>query len=112
MINPQTLASAIKSAAKLKGITIKKMLTECELGINTLSSMQSGGYFPRLEALVKIADYLDVSIDYLLGRGIPDASRLPHSGNNDIDNIVKDLLNKDITPDDIEVIKAVLNKYR
>ena len=44
------------------------MLKDCDLSINTLSSMQSGGYFPRLEAIAKIADYLNVSIDYLLGR--------------------------------------------
>ena len=25
-------------------------------------------YYPRLEALTKIADYLDCSVDYLLGR--------------------------------------------
>lgn len=44
------------------------MLSDCDLSINTLSSMQAGGYYPRLEAITKIADYLDVSIDYLLGR--------------------------------------------
>lgn len=44
------------------------MLSDCNLSVNTLSSMQSGGYYPRLEAIAKIADYLDCSVDYLLGR--------------------------------------------
>ena len=35
---------------------------------NTLSNMQSGGFFPRAETIVRIADYLDCSVDYLLGR--------------------------------------------
>ena len=43
------------------------MLSDCQLSVNTLS-MQDGGYYPRLDAIFKIADYLDVSIDYLLGR--------------------------------------------
>lgn len=68
MNNSQELAILIKSIAKSKNITIKEMLTNCKLSINTLSSMQSGGYFPRVEALAKIADYLDCSVDYLLGR--------------------------------------------
>lgn len=30
--------------------------------------MSTNGYFPRLDNLVKIADYLDCSIDYLVNR--------------------------------------------
>lgn len=68
MKTSQELANIIKELAKSKNITVGKMLSDCNLSINTLSSMQSGGYFPRLEAIVKIADYLDCSLDYLLGR--------------------------------------------
>lgn len=68
MINSQELANLIKDVAKSKKIAVGRMLSDCELSINTLSSMQSGGYYPRLEAITKIADYLDVSVDYLLGR--------------------------------------------
>ena len=68
MNNSQEVAKTIKSFAKSKNITIGRMLSDCELSINTLSSMQSGGYYPRLEAISKIADYLDCSVDYLLGR--------------------------------------------
>ena len=68
MNNSQEVAITIKSYAKSKKITVGKMLSDCELSINTLSSMQSGGYYPRLEAISKIADYLDCSVDYLLGR--------------------------------------------
>lgn len=76
MNNSQEVATTIKSLAKKKKITIKQMLSECELSINTLSSMQSGGYYPRVEALAKIADYLDCSVDYLLGRtDIPEINK-------------------------------------
>ena len=68
MKTPQEIASTIKELAKAKKITIGKMLSDCELGVNTISSMQAGGFFPRLESINKIADYLDVSVDYLLGR--------------------------------------------
>ena len=68
MHNSQELANIIKKTAKSKNIAVGKMLADCGLSINTLSSMQSGGYYPRLEAIAKIADYLDCSVDYLLGR--------------------------------------------
>lgn len=68
MKNPQEIAKTIKEIAKDKKITVGKMLADCELGVNTLSSMQAGGFFPRLEAINKIADYLGVSVDFLLGR--------------------------------------------
>ena len=68
MHNSQEIAGRIKARAKLKGFAVGKMLADCELSVNTLSSMQAGGYYPRLEAISKIADYLDCSVDYLLGR--------------------------------------------
>ena len=68
MNNSQEVAITIKELAKKQKITLKELLSKCELSINTLSSMQSGGYYPRIESIVKIADYLDCSVDYLLGR--------------------------------------------
>jgi len=68
MHNSQEVAITIKALAKQNKITIKELLSEFNLSINTLSSMQSGGFYPRIEAIVKIADYLDCSVDYLLGR--------------------------------------------
>lgn len=82
MNNSQELAILIKELAKEKNISIGKMLSDCNLSINTLSSMKSGGFFPRVEALAKIADYLECSIDYLLGRtddpGTGDQANMDH----------------------------------
>lgn len=68
MQNPQSVSDKIKETAKRKNVSIGKMLADCGLSKNTLSSMQSGGFLPRTETLTKIADYLDCSVDYLLGR--------------------------------------------
>lgn len=68
MYNSQNISDRIKQCTKIKKTSIGKMLSDCELSKNTLSTMQSGGYLPRTETLAKIADYLDVSVDYLLGR--------------------------------------------
>lgn len=67
MNSPKELANVIKKRAKSLNISIGALLSNCELSKNTLSSMQSGGYYPRIEAICKIADCLDCSVDYLLG---------------------------------------------
>lgn len=58
----------IKIMAKEKGVKIIDMLEQCELNKNTLSSMKSRNSWIQSNSLAKIADYLDCSVDYLLGR--------------------------------------------
>lgn len=70
----------IKSRAKENGISVKTMLEDCGLNKNTLSSMQSRGSWLQSNSLAKIADYLDCSVDYLLGR--VDTSNGTYSINN------------------------------
>ncbi len=89
MYTAQQTAEKIKSHAKSKNILIKDMLEECELSKNALSSMLSRGSWLQANNLARIADYLDCSIDYLMGRTdtpevnhfskiIPNATLIPH----------------------------------
>lgn len=61
-------AERIKAVAKSKNIAIKDLLSNCELSKNALSSMLSRGSWLQANNLARIADYLDCSVDYLLGR--------------------------------------------
>ena len=63
----QDIAFRIKSTAKLKQITMKQLLSECNLNINAVSEFSKGKNLSCV-SLAKIADYLDCSVDYLLGR--------------------------------------------
>jgi len=65
--NIQEISQKIKDECKLKGIIIKKVLVDCKLSTSTVSNM-SNGRMPRIDTVAKIADYLDCSVDYLLGR--------------------------------------------
>ncbi len=62
------VADRIKQLLKSHKISASKMLADCGMNKNALYTMQSSGYLPRLEAVAQIADYLDCSVDYLLGR--------------------------------------------
>ncbi|MBP0987367.1 MAG: helix-turn-helix transcriptional regulator [Oscillospiraceae bacterium] len=74
--NPQEVAKTIKDEAKRQGLPVGKLLRDLGLSKNAISSMNAG-YYPQLENLVKIADILGVSLDYLLGRSVPEKEKAP-----------------------------------
>lgn len=82
------LAISIKGIAKQRNIVIKDMLNDCDLGSNTMSSLYHGKQI-SFSSLAKIADYLNCSVDYLLGRtNNPDmSSRLPELTKEEWDKI-------------------------
>ena len=51
-----------------KGITQKELAEKLSIALRTYQCYEQGVRFPSLELLIKIGDYLDVSIDYLFGR--------------------------------------------
>lgn len=67
MYDSNDIASRIKAVAKERGVSVRQMLADIGLGFNTMSNMKNGST-PKSENLAKIADYLDCSVDYLLGR--------------------------------------------
>ena len=67
MYNNQQMAERIKKRAKTQNIALKNMLIELELGINLISHLAKGQNITAMN-LARIADYLNCSVDYLLGR--------------------------------------------
>lgn len=61
------IADRIKFKVREKNILMKDMLKACELGINTVSKLADGKDIYS-KNLAKIADYLNCSVDYILGR--------------------------------------------
>ena len=67
MYNYLEIANRIKDRAKEQKKSLKEILTTCGLGINTISKISKGADV-HAQNLGKIADCLDCSVDYLLGR--------------------------------------------
>lgn len=67
MIYSQETVQRIRLVAKEKNITIKQLLEVCGLGKNTIAKMTSGNDI-QTHNFAKIADCLECSVDYLLGR--------------------------------------------
>lgn len=67
LYNSPDIAGRIKVRAKQLKRSLKDVLVSCELGSNTISSMLHGRALAS-DSLARIADELDCSVDYLLGR--------------------------------------------
>lgn len=67
MYEAEHLGERIKARAKDKGITLKTLWEACGLGRGTMSNLADGRSLAH-DSLARIADYLDCSVDYLLGR--------------------------------------------
>lgn len=91
MYNSNNVAERINFTLKAKNIQQKIMLEECHLNRNTISSMLSRGSMIKADSLAKIADYLDVSVDYLLGRtNYPNIVQADENGKPIINSDVED----------------------
>ncbi len=70
------LSTRIKEQCKINQIAIKTLLEKCDMNRNTIYDLEKKGAFPSSDRLSRIADYLDCSVDYLLGRtDIPEINR-------------------------------------
>ena len=58
----------LKEIRKLKGISQLKLAIDLNTSQNTISRYETGEREPGINELIKIADYFDISVDYLLER--------------------------------------------
>lgn len=63
-----TFGKRLNLVRKERGQTAQSMADMLGIGLRSYRAYESGDREPYFETLVKIADYLDVSTDYLLGR--------------------------------------------
>ncbi len=67
-MNNTQFVSTIKFLCKTKGITISMLLENCSLRKSLIYDVEKRNAKPSVEIVESIADYLDCSVDYLLGR--------------------------------------------
>ena len=67
MNNTQIIDEKKKKQAQIKGLTVKKILEVCAIDKNIVNKL-ANGKDTCTQNILKIADCLDCSVDYLLGR--------------------------------------------
>ena len=99
------VAERIKAVAKSKNIPLKSLLDKVGLGVNTMINMKTS--MPKSDNLAKIADYLDVSVDYLLGR-----SDSPPPARDDLFRMVAEIDDTDELLALLDIVNKKLQKRR
>lgn len=66
MYKSSDVADRLRYMAKLRGITMKDALKEADVSTNIMTNMRKS--MPNAITLAKLADRLECSVDYLLGR--------------------------------------------
>lgn len=67
MYDSHETRNRIKTQCKVKRVSMDSVLRECELGANAIRQISDSKGMASY-SLARIADYLDCSVDYLLGR--------------------------------------------
>lgn len=58
----------LREIRKAKGISQLKLALELNTTQNTISRYETGAHEPGIKELISIADYFQISVDYLLER--------------------------------------------
>lgn len=64
----EILAERLKQCRKERGLSQRQVAIFCDITEKTYQNYERMTREPKLEILIKIADYYNVSLDYLVGR--------------------------------------------
>lgn len=104
----------LKKERKKMKLSQEELASKLGIGKTTICNYETGVRNPDSNMLVKIANVLNVTTDYLLGfdKSYQPDPTLHYSGNKRIMSAIDTLSNSDISDDDLNVIEAVLLKYK
>lgn len=105
------IAEKIKEIAHDKKMAVKQVLSEAGLGENTMSNLKTS--MPKADNLARIADVLNCSVDYLLGRTEnPKSYSSILSDQTDIDSQAEEFLRKfiNLSKENRDTILTLIDK--
>ena len=79
----------LKELRLANGLTQKELAKSIEVGRTTISEYESGKIVPKHEGLLKLANYFNVSVDYLTG--VSDEAATRQSNVHELDKLLNTL---------------------
>ena len=70
-----SFAGCLKSCRKAKNISQKQIAEDLSISLRAYKYYEAGEREPTVSVLIALADYFDVSLDYLVGRSDDPARR-------------------------------------
>ncbi|MCT3066714.1 MULTISPECIES: helix-turn-helix domain-containing protein [Lactiplantibacillus] len=106
-----TVLDRIKKVSKKRGFSLTQVNDKANLGKNTIYSWKTKE--PSINNLKAVADVLNVSVDYLLGKTDDNStSRKPKHVDIADDDVIMTFEGKPIPPEDLELMKRLLRGGR
>lgn len=68
-----TLCDQIRTICVERGLSVYRIEKDCGFGNGSIMKWETSS--PKVENVIKLADYFEVSVDYLLGREIPQTKK-------------------------------------
>ena len=100
MNNSETIVKLIKELMKQKGVSNKQMSENVQnININTIAQLAKGREISYV-SLANIADYLNCSVDYLLGRvDTPNGTYSINNHNTTVNGTQANVINNNTVPE-------------
>lgn len=108
--NTMEFGKLLANLRKEKGVLQKEVATYLNMTVATISNYEKGVHLPDLNTLIMLADYFDVSTDYLLQRTDYKESINTLNYRLSADYTVSDLVNTVVNLDDHNT-QALLDYY-
>lgn len=106
-----TVLDRIKKVSKKRGFSLTQVNDKANLGKNTIYSWKTKE--PSINNLKAVANVLNVSVDYLLGKTDDGStSRKPKHVDIADDDVIMTFEGKPIPPEDLELMKRLLRGGR
>lgn len=107
-INKEKLISNIDNLADMKGISRTQALIESGVGKDFVSNMIRKNTDPSVSKVMKIAEYFNVTIDYLLGKDENSNEKIVLDMNQK-DMVILPRETKELSQEDYETLKKLLD---
>ena len=95
-------------------LTQKDLAQEMFVSVGTISNYENGVHYPNVEKLISLADFFDVTTDYLLGRCkvdiSPDVFDEVIIGEKNLGHLIEDI--RRITPNRKQALAILLDDMR
>ena len=107
------LGNNIKYLREKNNLSQKELANILNIANSTLSQYESGDRVPSDDIKIKIADYFNVSLDYLLGRTSNPNKTLVSIEEEFEDPEIKILARsaRSLTPEQLKAVQAVIDSY-
>ena len=99
--------SILKKLRENRGLSQYKLASELDMSQSNIGMYENGSRMAPSDVLLKIADYFNVSVDYLLGREKPSINHTENTLSSEVLMLARNM--ERLKPERFELLKQFVN---